>query len=100
MIYQTNEILQNLANFIGLILSALESIIKPIGAWMKGWISVGMEFLIDNFSTDFTFYIIVGITLVIAGIIVNIVWPGDKKGSIYSTEEKIEEIEDKGEVSG
>ena len=100
MIYQTNEILQNLANFIGLILSALESIIKPIGAWMKGWISVGMEFLIDNFSTDFTFYIIVGITLVIAGIIVNIVWPGDKKGSIYSSIEKIEEIEDKGEVSG
>ncbi len=101
MIYQTIEALQILANIIGSILLFLRPIITPIGEWMVGWINVGMEFLRDNFSTDYTFYIIICVILVVSGIIVNIIWPGDRKGSIFSKSiDKIEVLEDKGEVSG
>ena len=101
MISQTIEALQILADIIGSILLFLRPIITPIGDWMVGWISVGMEFLRDNFSTDYTFYIIICVILVVSGIIVNIIWPGDRKGSIFSKSiDKIEVLEDKGEVSG
>ena len=101
MIYQTIEALQILANIIGSILLFLRPIITPIGEWMVGWITVGMEFLRDNYSTDYTFYIIICVILVVFGIIVNIIWPGDRKGSIFSKSiDKIEVLEDKGEVSG
>ena len=101
MIYQTIKELQILADIIGSILLFLKPIISPIGDWMIGWISVGMEFLRDNFSTDYTFYIIICVILVVSGIIVNIIWPGDRKGSIFSKSiDKIEVLEDKGEVSG
>ncbi len=101
MIYKTIDALQILADIIGSILLFLRPIITPIGEWMVGWITVGMEFLRDNFSTDYTFYIIICIILVVSGIIVNIIWPGDRKGSIFSKSiDKIEVLEDKGEVSG
>ena len=101
MIYQTIEALQILANIIGSILLFLRPIITPIGEWMVGWITVGMEFLRDNFSTDYTFYIIICVILVVSGIIVNIIWPGDRKGSIFSKSiDKIEVLEEKGDVSG
>jgi len=101
LIYQTIEALQILANIIGSILLFLRPIITPIGEWMVGWITVGMEFLRDNYSTDYTFYIIICVILVVFGIIVNIIWPGDRKGSIFSKSiDKIEVLEDKGEVSG
>ena len=101
MIYKTIEALQILADIIGSILLFLRPIITPIGEWMVGWITVGMEFLRDNFSTDYTFYIIICVILVVSGIIVNIIWPGDRKGSIFSKSiDKIEVLEDKGEVSG
>jgi len=101
LIYQTIEALQTLANIIGSILLFLKPIISPIGEWMVGWITVGMEFLRDNFSTDYFFYIIICVILVVSGIIVNIIWPGDRKGSIFSKSiDKIEVLEDKGEVSG
>jgi len=101
LIYKTIEALQILADIIGSILLFLRPIITPIGEWMVGWITVGMEFLRDNFSTDYTFYIIICIILVVSGIIVNIIWPGDRKGSIFSKSiDKIEVLEDKGEVSG
>ena len=100
MIYQTIEALQILANIIGSILLFLKPIVTPIGEWMVGWINVGMEFLRDNFSTEYTFYIIICVILVISGIIVNTIWPGDKVGSIFSkSSEKIEEIDEKSEIS-
>lgn len=101
MIYQTIEALQILANIIGSILLFLKPIVTPIGEWMVGWINVGMEFLRDNFSTEYTFYIIICVILVVSGVIVNIIWPGDKVGSIFSkSSEKIEEIDEKSEISG
>ena len=95
------EILQTLADIIGSILLFLKPIVTPIGEWMVGWITVGMEFLRDNFSNSYTFYIIICVILVVSGIIVNIIWPGDRKGSTFSkSNEKIEPLEDKGKVSG
>ena len=103
MLFQTIEFLDILANIIGSILLFLMPIIVPIGEWMVGWISVGMDFLRQNFSTDLTIYIIICVIFVVSGIVVNIIWPGDKKGSIFhkgveeieSLEEKIEKTEEK-----
>jgi len=96
MLLQTIEILDTLANIIGTVLLFLMPIIVPIGEWMVGWISAGMDYLKQNFSTDYTFYIIVCVILVVSGIIVNIIWPGDKKGSIFHKGvDKIEEFDDK-----
>ena len=94
MLLQTIEILDILANIIGTILLFLMPIIVPIGEWMVGWISSGMDFLRLNFGSDFTIYIIICVILVVSGIIVNIIWPGDKKGSIFHKGvDKIEELE-------
>lgn len=100
MFFQTIEFLEILADIIGSILLFLKPMIIPIGAWMVDWITVGMEFLRSNFSTNFTFYIIICVILVVSGIIVNIIWPGDKPGSSFQKGvEKIEEFEDKTEES-
>jgi len=96
MILQTIEFLDILANIIGSILLFLMPIIVPIGEWMVGWISSGMDFLRQNYGTDFTIYIFICVILVVSGIIVNIIWPGDKKGSIFHKGvDKIEEFDDK-----
>ena len=101
MIYQTIEALQILADIIGSILLFLRPILIPIGDWMVGWIAIGMEFLRNNFGTSYSFYIIICVILVVSGIFVNVIWPGDRKGSIFSKSiDKIEVIEEKGEVSG
>ena len=96
MILQTIEFLDILANIIGSILLFLMPIIVPIGEWMVGWISSGMDFLRQNYGTDYTIYIFICVILVVSGIIVNIIWPGDKKGSIFHKGvDKIEEFDDK-----
>jgi len=96
MLLQTIEILDILANIIGSILMFLMPIIVPIGEWMVGWISSSMDFLRQNLSTDLTIYILICVLLVASGIIVNIIWPGDKKGSIFHKGvDKIEDLEDK-----
>ena len=88
--------LEILANIIGIILLFLMPIVTPIGEWMVGWISVGMDFIRQNFSTDYTIYIIICVILVVSGIIINVIWPGDKQGSIFHKGvDKIEDIEDK-----
>ena len=96
MLLQTIEALEILANIIGIILLFLMPIVAPIGEWMVGWISVGMDFIRQNFSTDYTIYIIICVILVVSGIIINVIWPGDKQGSIFHKGvDKIEDIEDK-----
>ncbi len=96
MILQTIEFLDVLANIIGTILLFLMPIVVPIGEWVVSWISVGIDFLRQNFSTDFMFYIIICVILVVSGIIVNIIWPGDKQGSIFHKGgDKIDDFEDK-----
>jgi len=94
MILSTNETLQIIADIIGAIMIFLKPIVTPIGTWMVSWITVVIEFLQQNFSDDLTIFIVVCAILVISGIIINIVWPGDIKGSIFS-KGKIEELEDK-----
>jgi hypothetical protein len=92
MLLQTIEFLDILANIIGSILLFLMPIIVPIGEWMVGWITVAMEFLRQNFSSDYTLYIIICVILVVSGIIINIIWPGDKQGSIFH--KGVEKIDD------
>ncbi|MHA2283926.1 MAG: hypothetical protein ACXAC5_24060 [Promethearchaeota archaeon] len=96
MLLQTIEFLDILANIIGSILILMMPILVPLGEWMVGWISAGMDFLRQNFSADFTIYIIICVVLVVSGIIVNIIWPGDKQGSIFHKGvDKIEDFEGK-----
>ncbi|MFX1304667.1 MAG: hypothetical protein ACFFBV_15600 [Promethearchaeota archaeon] len=98
MIFQT-DFLQVLADIIGAILLGLSPIIVPIGEWMVGWITAATQFLKDSFSTDLTIYIVICVILIVSGVIVNIIWPGDIKGTIFS-KGKIEELEDKLEMKG
>ena len=94
MLLETIEFLDILANIISAILLFLMPIVVPIGEWMVGWISAGVEFLRQNFSSDFTLYIIICLILVISGIIINIIWPGDKQGSIFHKgAEKIDDLD-------
>jgi len=96
MLLQTIEFLVILADIIGSILLFLMPIVVPIGEWMIGWISAGMDFLRQNFSSDYTIYIIICVILVVSAIVINIIWPGDKQGSIFHKGvEKIEDFEDK-----
>ena len=96
MLLQTIEALEILANIISIILLFLMPIVVPIGQWMVGWISVVMDFIQLNFSSDYTIYIIICVILIVSGIIINVIWPGDKKGSIFNKGvEKIENFEDK-----
>ncbi len=99
MILQTNAILDNIALYIGIILEFFQPIVTPIGMWMTEWITVATAFLHQNFGENFTIYIIIGTVLIISGVIVNIIWPGDKKGSIYSSIEKIEELDASSDVT-
>lgn len=91
------DIFQALADIIGAILTFLKPIVSPIGAWMVDWI----EFVLQFFPTDsFSIYIAIFIFLIIAGGIVNSVWPGDRppKSSKSGLEEipdhKIEEVDE------
>ncbi len=94
MLLQT--FLDVLANIFGSILLFLMPILVPIGQWMVGWISAAMDFLRQNFGTNLTLYIIICVVLVVSGIIINIIWPGDKQGSIFHKGvEKIEDFEEK-----
>ena len=97
MLLQTIEAaLEILANIISIILLFLMPIVVPIGQWMVGWISVVMDFIRLNFSSDYMIYIIICVILIVSGIIINVIWPGDKKGSIFNKGvEKIEVFEDK-----
>ena len=97
------DFLEVLANIIGVIVVILKPIVTPIGNFMVGWITATMEFLKQNFGTDLTLYITIGVILVVSAIIVNIIWPGDRPGTIFSKgvkkgekfEEELEEAEEK-----
>lgn len=97
MIFQTIEIfLQTLADIIGAILLFLKPIVTPIGEFMVSWITIVIDFLKENFTNDLSIFIVICVILVLSGIIVNIVWPGDIKGTIFSKGiDKIEDLEDK-----
>jgi len=59
---------------------------------MVSWINVAIEFLQQSFSSDLTIFIVICVILIVSGIIINIIWPGDIKGTIFS-KGKIEDLE-------
>ncbi len=78
----------------------LMPIIMPVGIFMVNWITATITFLQQNVSHDLTIFIVICIMLVVSGIIVNIIWPGDRPGTIFSKGiEKIEELEGKVDIS-
>ncbi len=95
-ILEHNEFLQTIADIIGAILIFLKPIVTPIGEFMVSWITVVIDFFKENFTNDLTIFIVICVILVLSGIIVNIIWPGDIKGTIFSKGiDKIEDLEDK-----
>jgi hypothetical protein len=94
------DFLDVIANIVTAILVFLKPIVTPIGQWMVDWITATTQFFKDNLGTSLTFYIVFFCILVISAIIVNIVWPGDRSGSIFSKGVgKLEEFEDKIDLS-
>jgi hypothetical protein len=90
------DFLDILAEIVGSILLFLKPIISPIGAFLVDLTTAATQFFKDNFSTSLTFYIVICAILVVSGIVVNIIWPGDRPGSIFSKGVgKIDEFDDK-----
>jgi len=100
MIFQTMDFLEILADIVGSILLFLKPLVVPIGHWMVDWITATTQFFKENLGASLTFYIVICAIIVVSGIVINILWPGDRPGSIFSKGvEKIEEYEDKIGVS-
>lgn len=97
LIFQGTDFLQVLADLIGAILTFLMPLFAPIGRWMTDWITVVIGFLQQNLGGDLTIFIVICVILIIGGMIINIIWPGDRPGSIFS-KEKVEDYEDKIEL--
>jgi len=78
------EFLEIIANITTAILLFLKPLVTPIGEWMVDWITTTTQFFKDNLGASLSFYIVVFIVLVVSAIVVNIIWPGDRPGSIFS----------------
>jgi len=108
MLFQTIGFLEVLAEMIGAIWIFLEPIIRPIGEFMVSWITDAIQFIKENLGSSLTFYIVVTTSIIVLGIFINIIWPGDRPGSIFSKgvgkadeyEEKIGVSEDEDIVDG
>ena len=81
------EWLQIIANIIGFILNIFKPVVTPIGEWMVIWIDFLMNFFPDN---NLTIYIIICIALIVASIIINYKWPGEKYISMLDKKEEEE----------
>ncbi len=100
MIFQTIGFLQTLADILSAILIFLMPVIMPVGTFMVNWITATITFLQENISHNLTIFIVICVILVVSGIIVNIIWPGDRPGTIFSKGiEKIEDFESKLDIS-
>ena len=100
MIFQLTEFLQSLAYIFGAILIFFKPIVTSIGQWMLGWITMAIDFLQQNFRSNLTIFVILCAILVVSGIIINVIWPGDRPGSVFSKGiEKIEELEIRTDIS-
>ena len=90
------DLLEILAEIAGLIFTFLKQIISPIGSFLVDLTTAATQFFRDNLGSSLTFYIGICVILVISAIIVNIIWPGDRPGSIFSKGVgKLDEFEDK-----
>ncbi|MFW9880591.1 MAG: hypothetical protein ACFFG0_46575 [Candidatus Thorarchaeota archaeon] len=100
MIFQTMDFLEVLAEIIGMILIFLKPLVTPIGQWMVDWITATTQFFKDNLGSSLIFYIVISSIIVLSAMVVNIIWPGDRPGSIFlKGVGTIEDYEDKFHVS-
>ena len=96
MILQTIGVLEALADIIGVILTFLMPIVIPIGVWIVDVVTVIIGFLKQTLGGEMMLFIVICVVLIILGIIINIIWPGDVQGTIFSKGlDKIEDLEDK-----
>ncbi|MFX1568269.1 MAG: hypothetical protein ACFFCV_07865 [Promethearchaeota archaeon] len=96
MIVQTIGFLEALADIFGIILIFFKQLISSLGSWMISWITATIDFLQQNLGNNLTIFIIICVILVVSGIFVNIIWPGDRPGSLFSKGiGKIEELDGK-----
>ena len=94
--FQRYEILQIIADIIGLILLTLKPIVTPIGQWMISWV----DFLLRFFPTgSLAIYIVIFAILIITGTIVNLKWPGEKYIAVYTKEGSDRDEETEGNKS-
>ena len=87
--WEHNDWLQLVADIFAILLNILKPIVQPVGQWMILWIGAILQYFPDN---DLTIYLLAFIILVIAGMFINIHWPGDEPLAIY--EKKGERIEE------
>jgi hypothetical protein len=86
-------LLQLFADIIAAILNFLRPIVSPMGQFMVLWMDFVLQFFPDGLLT----YIMIAAIIVVLGIIVNTIWPGDKppkyldkfKGKAIEKEEKV-----------
>ena len=96
MILQSVDFIQVIADIVAAILNTLNLFVKPLGLFMISWMEYVLQFFPRN---NLTVYIIIAIVIVILGLIVNIIWPGNKKpGFLVKAEEVEEKIEKKAEA--
>lgn len=97
MIFQSLESLEIFADIFGAILTFFKPFVKPIGQFMVNWISATFEFLKENLGNHLTFFIFISVVVMVSAIIINIIWPGDRPGSIFSKD--LEKTEEKLDIS-
>ena len=96
MIVQTIGFLEALADIFGIILIFFKQLLSSLGSWMISWITATIDFLQQYLGHNLTIFIIFCIVIVVSGICVNIIWPGDRPGSLFSKGiGKIEELDGK-----
>ena len=82
---ERNEFMQVLAHIIGFILEIFKPFVTPIGEWLVIWV----DFLMNFFpSENMTIYIVIFVILIVAGIIINVKWPGEQYVSIFEKKEE------------
>lgn len=80
MILLQVDILQMIADFIGVIFLISKEVLTPIGEVMKLWIEAILNIMVKFVPIGrYEIYIIIFIILVISGVIINYHWPGEKK---------------------
>ena len=98
MIYQQTDIFGVLAGIIGAIFETLAPFIIPIGEWMVGTVEFFLLFFpYGDYYTwaDLIPYLVIFVILIILGVIVNSIWPGDKADFGKTREVRIEQSVEK-----
>ncbi|TXT65087.1 MAG: hypothetical protein BAJALOKI1v1_470009 [Promethearchaeota archaeon] len=75
MLFLLLDALQDFVNVMGGIMLFFYPFLSPIGAFMVAWINAVLS-VAPQFNI--AFYIVICVILIVAGIIINSYWPGDK----------------------